>query len=240
MPSRRIFPSLARQRQVWLPTLWGWLLIVALLALGIFLLVRNAYPLLAPHDPADGARILVVEGWLDPPELDQAIAVAKQGRYERVVTTGGPMIAWAPACTWASYAHRGADYLRSHGLADLPIEVVAAPASQQERTYLRAVMLREWMQRDGVRAGAIDLYSAGVHARRSRLLFEMALGAQTQVGVLAARPASYDPAHWWRSTIGVKAVLGELIGMTWTHCCFWPAPAGSHEERWAVPRSTPG
>lgn len=240
MPSRRILPSLARQRQIWLPTVWGWLLILGVLALAGFLLLRNAYPLLAPNDPAAGARILVVEGWLDPPELDQAIAVAKRGRYERVVTTGGPMLAWAPACTWESYAHRGASYLRSHGLDELPIDVVAAPASLQERTYLSAVMLREWMQRTGVRAEAVDLYSAGVHARRSRLLFQMALGEQTKVGVMAALPVAYDPAHWWQSTAGVKSVLGELIGTTWTYCCFWPPPAGSHEERWAVPRSTPG
>lgn len=238
MQPRRTFPSLARRRQIWLPTIWGWLLILGALALAAFLLVRNAYSLLALNDPAAGARILVVEGWLDPPDLEQAIAVFRQGRYDRVVTTGGPMLSWGPACTWDSYAHRGASYLLAHGLADVPLDIVPAPASLQERTFLSAVMLREWMQRSGVHADAIDLYSAGIHARRSRLLFQMALGSQTQVGVMAARPQQYDPQGWWRTSVGVKTMIGEVISMAWTTCCFWPASAGSHEERWAVPRAS--
>lgn len=240
MRLRPYLASLARPRRVWLPTWRGWLLILGLAALLAFVLMRNAYPWLAPHQPAPGARILVVEGWLEPTDLDQAIEAFRRGRYERVVTTGGPMVSWAPACTWDSYADRGASYLRAHGLADVPLDVVPAPASQQERTFLSAVMLRDWLQRSGTRPAAIDLYSAGVHARRSRLLFQMALGPQTAVGVMAADPSQYDANRWWTSSAGSKAVLGEAISMVWTHCCFWPAAAGTHEERWAVPRAAPG
>jgi hypothetical protein len=234
-----LFASLARPRRIWLPTFRGWLLILAAIGLPAFLLLRNAYPLLAVQEPVPGARILVVEGWLGTADLDQAIAAFRRGRYERVVTTGGPMESWAPACTWASYADRGASYLRARGLVDVPLDAVPAPQSMQERTFLSAVMLREWLQRSGVRADAIDLYSAGVHARRSRLLFQMALGPQTQVGVMAATPGQYDPNRWWASSAGAKTVLDEVISMAWTKCCFWPPAAGSHEERWAVPRKAP-
>lgn len=235
-----LLASLARPRRVWLPTVWGWLLILAGIALPAFVLLRNAYPLLAVQDPAPGARILVIEGWLDPTDLDQAIAAFRRGRYERVITTGGPMVAWHPACTWDSYAHRGASYLRAHGLAGVPLDIVPAPASLQERTFLSAVKLREWLQASGVRPDAIDLYSAGVHARRSRLLFQMALGQQTRVGIMASSPSHYDAQRWWTTSAGAKTVLDEAISLAWTKLFFWPPAPGSHEERWAVPRAAPG
>ena len=238
-PARRA-GRLVRRREIWWPTLGGWLLVLGVIGLGAWVVVRQAYPLLAAQSPAPGARILIVEGWLDPDELDQAVRTFRQGRYERVITTGGPMIAWDSSCTWDSYAHRAAGYLRANGLGDVPLDIVPAPASRQERTYLSAVMVREWLKRSRIEPAAIDLYSAGVHARRSRLLFQMALGPQTTVGVFAAVPAHFDADRWWETSAGVKAVLGEMVGMAWTHCCFWPGAPGTHEERWAVPRSAPG
>jgi hypothetical protein len=56
--------------------------------------------------------------------------------------------------------------------------------------------------------------------------------------VLATRPSGYDAQHWWRSSEGVKTTVGEALSLTWTTCCFWPGPRGSHEERWAVPQTS--
>jgi len=84
------FPLL-RTRQVTRPTVWGWLLIAVVVTAIALLGARHAYGLLAPNDPAPGARLLVVEGWLDPTDLDQAVIAFRAGHYERVVTTGGPI-----------------------------------------------------------------------------------------------------------------------------------------------------
>lgn len=233
MPESRFF----RRRTVWLPTVWGWLVIAVALGASGFILGSAVHPWLSPNEPAKDARVLVVEGWLDASDLDQAIAAFRRGRYERVVTTGGPMSSWDDPPRWKNFADRAADYLRSHGLSGVPVDSVPAPASQQDRTFLSAVMAREWLKAQGVKADAIDLYSAGVHARRSRVLYEMAFGEGVEVGVMAARPENYDPEHWWRSSIGMKAVMSESIGWAWTRCCFWPPTPGSHEERWAVPKS---
>ena len=56
-----------------------------------------------------------------------------------------------------------------------------------------------------------------------------------RVGILAARPVEYDPERWWRSSVGAKGVLQELVSGIWTQLFFWPGPPGSAEERWAVP-----
>ena len=234
--------ALLRRRTLWLPTLWGWLLLLAVIALAGIALARAANDLLAPNEPArgpegDGARTLVVEGWLDQDELAQAVAAFRRGRYERVLTTGGPIETWSDAGGRRSYALRAAEYLRTHGLAnDVPLIALPAPASQQDRTYLSAVMVRDWAQRAGVALEAIDLVSAGVHARRSRLLYRMVLGENVEVGVFAVRPTQVDAEHWWTSSAGAKSTLGETLSLGWTKCCFWPAPPGSHEERWAVPK----
>ena len=158
-----------------------------------------------------------------------------------MLTTGGPIEPWVDVGDWKNYAVRAASTLRAYGIASVPVIAVPAPASKQDRTYLSAVMVRDWAAQSQVSLGAIDLYSAGVHARRSRLLFRMALGDAVEVGVLAARPPDFDAEHWWTSSSGAKSTMGETLSLAWTICCFWPAPPGSHEERWAVPaaRSAP-
>jgi DUF218 domain len=220
-----------RQRQIRLPTVWGWLVLLALGFALCVLGVRNIYAFLAPNDPV-GARILVVEGWLAPKELDQAVQTFRMGNYARVVTTGGPTSGW-PETKYGNYAIMAAGYLAQHGVPRDKILVVPAPPSAQERTFLSAVMLRNSAKQLGIKLDAIDLFSSGVHARRSRLLFQMALGPKIYVGVLAARPADYDPEAWWRTSAGVESIVFQSIGLIWVKCCFWPGPPGSHQELWA-------
>ncbi|MEO8081711.1 MAG: hypothetical protein ABI641_14355, partial [Caldimonas sp.] len=142
---------------------------------------------------------------------------------------------WAEGRRFATFAERAADYLRRHGLGDATLVAVPAPPSAQERTYLSAVVVRDWARSTGTRLGAIDLFSSGVHARRSLIVFRMAFGPEVEIGVLAAEPNEYDKTHWWTTSTGAKAVLGEAISVAWTRCCFWPAPHGTFAERWAIP-----
>ena len=235
---------LLRRREIWWPTWRGALLLLVVVVVVVAGLCTKAHDLLAPHKPArgpagDGARTLVVEGWMEAGELQQAIAVLRAGRYTRVLTTGGPVLTWPGDTVWHSYAARAASYLRANGVTGIPVIAVEAPASAQDRTYLSAVMVREWAQHAGVKLEAIDLLSVGVHARRSWMLYRMALGDEVEVGVLAARPTEYDPERWWTSSAGAKATLGEVVSVAWTTCCFWPGARGSHEERWAVPAGPP-
>ena len=234
-------PALFRRRLVWWPTLTG-SLILAVAALLLFGWAgRGLAGFLSVNEPArgpggEGAHTLVVEGWLERADLDQALAaIRRHGRYERVLTTGAPFESWDGEPVWPSHAERAAAYLRAHGAVGVPVIAVPAPASAQDRTFLSAVMVREWARRQGVALQAIDVFSAGVHTRRSRWLYRLALGTDTEVGALAAAPRDGDPARWWAASGSAKAVVGEALGLAWTACCFWPPAQGSHEERWAVP-----
>lgn len=226
--------SLFRQSTIWLPTLWGWL---SLLAIGLTMGVaglRNLYPALAPNDPT-GARILVVEGWLAPKELEQAVQIIRKDGYKQVVTTGGPIRGWPELSAQTNYAKTAAEFLAQRGVPRNMIFVVPAPESAQDRTFLSAVVLRDAAPQLGLNVDAIDLFSSGAHARRSRLLFQMAFGPKVRVGVLAAKPAEYEPDAWWRTSSGIESLILQSIGWAWVKCCFWPGPRGSKLERWAVP-----
>ena len=63
----------------------------------------------------------------------------------------------------------------------------------------------------------------GPHARRSRLLFEKAFGRDTRVGIIALEDRDYDPAHWWKSSQGVRTVTDELIAYGYARLLFHPA-----------------
>ncbi|MHC5210422.1 MAG: YdcF family protein [Planctomycetota bacterium] len=227
-------PVLWRRRSVWLPTLRGWLILLALFGTGTVLAGRGLHAYLAVDLPV-GADLLVVEGWLGDAGLDQAIERFGSGDYSRVVISGGPITHWADRLGFDNYADLAADALVRRGIPSASVFAVPAPASAQNRTFLSAVMVREWAQSEGLALDAIDVYSSGAHARRTRLLYRMAFGPGVRVGILAAQPEDYDPRVWWRTSSGAKNVVGELLGLLWTECCFWPGPPGSVDEKWAVP-----
>lgn len=212
---------LAHRREIWLPTIWGWLaLLAAAAAVGAFA-VLNLHGYLAMTRPV-GARLLVVEGWMDPEGLDQAIAVFRSKGYERIVTSGGPIQDWPEPHRHKNYADLAADYIRSQGIAPGRVTAVPSPASARERTYLSAVMVRDWARRAGLPVQALDVFSWDVHARRSWILYQLAFGPGVRVGVYAGRSRDYDTHAWWRTSVGAKEVLEQAIGLLWVQCCFWP------------------
>jgi hypothetical protein len=216
--------ALLRRREVWLPTLWGWLALLLVGAVAALSGARSIHPFLALSQPV-GARILVVEGWMEPEGLDQAIAMFRARGYERILTTGGPVVFLTAPPIQTTYADLAADYLKQHGIAPFQVTAVPTPKTAENHTFLSAVAVREWAKRSAVKLDALDVYSVGTHARRSRLLYEIAFGTGVKVGVYAARSSDYDAGAWWRTTVGLRDVLTQAAGLLWVRCCFHP-PSG--------------
>lgn len=236
-------PSLFRRREVWLPTGWGLLLGLLILAGSAVLLARVAYGFFAVDEPLPplGGKptpVLVVEGWIDEEALAQAAAVVRGGGYTRVIVSGGPIDDSFSRHT--NFAERAAEVLSPQLPAGLRIDAVPSPRTAQDRSYASAVWVRDWAQREGVAMDRFDVITHGIHARRTRLVYRMAFGPNAAVGVHSTTPRQFDAQHWWRSSAAFKAQIGEALSLAYTHCCFWPAPRGSHEERWAVPPSGAG
>ena len=67
-------------------------------------------------------------------------------------------------------------------------------------------MVRDWFVDNSIKANRLDIISQGVHARRTRLLYELALPASS-IGVYASEPEGYQLSSWWKTSQGSKAVL---------------------------------
>jgi hypothetical protein len=183
MSKRFRYLRLVQRREIVLPTLWGWMLIVAALATAGLLGFRHLYAFLAVTQP---------------------------------------LYRWPADPRHPTFADLAADYLRARGLDGARIVAVPAPDTARNRTFVAAQSVREWARRGGVALEAFDLVSAGAHARRSWLTYELAFGPQVRVGVYAASPAGHDGAAWWRDSDSAKEVLQELAGFMWVKCCFRP------------------
>jgi hypothetical protein len=233
-------PALFRRRRVWVPTIWAFLLVILAAAAKTLFLILSLHPFLSPHRPVGNAPLLVVEGWMSARQLDQAIDAYKSGGYERIVTTGGPIYdVFERVEASATYAERARRYLVQHGLPDDKVIAVPAPASNQDRSFLNAVVIRNWALQQNPPVEAFDVYSSGVHTRRSWDLYRMAFDPGVRIGILGARPSYYDPAEWWTTSVGVKEVIPEAIAWAWTKLFFHPGPAGTHDEMWGEPPITP-
>ena len=100
--------------------------------------------------------------------------------------------------------------------------------AQKDRTYHAALAAKQWLAEQGMKVQSLDVATQGPHARRSRLMYEKAFGGDTKIGIIALANREYDPAHWWRSSEGVREVIGEGIAYLYARLLFHPSdpPAG--------------
>jgi hypothetical protein len=210
---------LLRRRSCLVPTWQGWLVLLLSLA-GLTLLgLRGLYPFLAVTDSRPGG-VLAVEGWTSDNTLAAAVAEFNRHHYDKVYVTGGPMDSGAPLSEYKTYAQFGAAVLRKLGLSSNVVQAVPAPPVRQDRTYACAVSLGRWWGEHGLAPAQVHLLTEGPHARRSRLMFEKALGKRVSVGVTAVPPHDYDERHWWRSSSGFRAVTGEALAYSYARFFF--------------------
>jgi hypothetical protein len=221
-PRRRALAGLLVQRPCWTLSGPGWLLLaagLALLGLGACWQVR---PFLAVTRSTP-AEVLVVEGWMPAAGLKAAAAVFRNGGYREILTCGAIAREDSGERTGVTYADWGAQRLRRFGLADSTITPVPCFEERRDRTYSSALAVGRWLEQNRPGVTAIDVVSFDAHARRSRLLFQKALGRRVAVGIISVPNRDYDPAHWWRSSEGVREVVGESLAYLYVRLFFWPA-----------------
>jgi len=158
----------------------------------------------------------LVGGWQAVRPADDGPWVAGHG----LVLTSGNITkdGWAdsPYYTAADWA---AQRLKRRGMGT---NLVAVPCrvERADRTYHAALEVRRWLDRAGVRACGVNVLTLGPHARRSRLLFQKALGPTFRIGIISVAGREYDPTHWWRSSDGVRDVVGEALAYGYARCFF--------------------
>jgi uncharacterized SAM-binding protein YcdF (DUF218 family) len=83
------------------------------------------------------------------------------------------------------------------------------------------LVLRDWLMRHHIACPALNVVTQGAHARRSRLLFEKAFGGGTRIGVIPIPADDYDAQAWWRTSAGVRDVIGETIAYVYARLFFY-------------------
>jgi hypothetical protein len=221
MEQNKVLCGCLRRRQCLVPTLRGWAgLVVALVAAAI--VGARVLPwFLAVNDPVPGG-VLVVEGWAPDYAMQAAAEEFNHNHYEKLLVTGIPLERGAPLSEFRTHAELGAAVLLKLGLSTNAVQAVPAMAVMQDRTYAMALALKGWMREHGIAATRVNLITLGPHARRSRLLFEKALGKGVAVGVTGVPPQDYDLSHWWRSSQGVRTIISEGLGYAYARFLFFP------------------
>jgi hypothetical protein len=212
-------PRLWRRRSCLAPTASGCLvLLLGILLIG-WLGLRGTYPFLAVNDPRPGG-ILVVEGWVPDFALESVAEEFKLHSYEKLYTTGVPLEQGTFLSEYKTYAELGAATLAKMSVDTNKLEAVPTPGVTRDRTYASALALRKRLAEGGPLPARINLVSVGPHARRSRLMFQKAFGPGVEVGVVALAPHDYDPRRWWRSSAGVRGVIGEALAYGYARVLF--------------------
>ena len=202
-------------------TFLGWLVVAILIVAVFFGFAANLYPFLAPEAPPHKG-LLVVEGWIHDFALDEAVRMYKTGDYSKIVCTGVPIETGSYIQAFKSYPEMTAARLRKLGIPEGEIIVAIGEETNKDRTYVAATALREAFMAYNIEESNIHLVTTGPHGRRSRLLFQKALGKDYEIGITCLDDSGYNPDRWYAYSQGVRKVLGEWIAYTYAKLFFHP------------------
>lgn len=111
---------------------------------------------------------------------------------------------------WPTYAQSARNALIHFGVPADRITAVPAYGLPRSRTWGNAHAFGIQARQDGITA--FDVATVGVHARRSRNLFQAACGPEVRVGVVALTDPFCTRANWWRSYRGWYTMMKEVVG----------------------------
>jgi uncharacterized SAM-binding protein YcdF (DUF218 family) len=208
----------------------GWLIIFLAVLLIFYVFSFRIYPFLAVTHRTD-TNTLIVEGWIHEYAIRAAIKEFRSNHYQRVFTTGGPVAGTGGYINdYNTSASVGAEMLTKNGLPNESLQMVPSRVMDRDRTYGSAVALRNWFREHNMSVLRINVVTEDLHARRTQLLFEKALGNNVAVGIIAVPNPDYDARRWWRYSEGVKDVVNETVAYLYTELLFYPSDS-KHDLR---------
>lgn len=202
---------LLKRQTVWCPTLAGWAVLSVIPFLPALWWCCCAEPFLAQSRPHPAATVLVVDGWIGLEGLECARNEFLGANYELLVAAGGPTTSpWeVTPSNYAEMAQR--ELLRLGVPAD---RLLAAPSTTLDngRTHAMAVAVRDALRARGLAPAAVNIFTRGVHARRSRLVYAKVLKTVTAVGCTSWLSRAEIGRPWWHSSERSKDLINETVG----------------------------
>lgn len=220
-PKRRAFLGLFDRKDRWSLSIRGWI-VLTLVAIGSSaLIIFQVHPFLAVTARVD-AEDMVVEGWIDKYALCVAAAEFNSGRYRFVFTTGGRVEPSGPDNKAYNTASVDSGLLQKAGLPKAVIQMVPSRVRDRDRTYNAAMALRSWVQEHHPTIRKFNVVTEGVHARRTRLLYQKAFGNDFSIGVISVPNPDYPAKRWWKYSEGVKEIISEGAAYVYVRLFFHP------------------
>jgi len=202
-----------------MPTFRGAVLL-GFTALGAGILVaRFLAPFLAANEPV-AAKVLIVESWLPDYAMQAVVAEFKRGGYRYIITSGRVLNDRWLAAHYTTAAEFAAANLALMGVETNRLVAAPPPPVGRDRTFNSARAVHRWLEQNDASVNAVNVYSLGPHARRTRLLFQKAMGSKIQVGIIAVEPVAYDLRRWWGNMQGFDSVVGESLAYCYAKCIF--------------------
>lgn len=201
---------LVQRRSVFVPTALGWLVLLLGIAgpLTVWWFAGESFLEQTERVPADA---LVVEGWIGMEGFRAAKLEFERGNYRYIVTTGAFAMFRTSENRW-NFAQDARHRLIQLGVPERLIIEAPAPETPTGRTFQSALSLRQTLEAAGLHPAGLDVFTLAMHARRSRLVFAKVMKPETQVGVIAWRPADYSTGPWWRSSERSEELIKESVG----------------------------
>ncbi len=202
-------------------TWFGWLLLILFLVLAYRIFLGDICEYLSVNEPVK-AETMIIEGWVDNLALKDALNYYQKHHFKHLVVTGQPVTQWHDYVKFKNTAEGATAILRSYGFKDSIYQAVIPRTVYIDRTYNTAIASRIVFEQHPQWEHCFDIFSVGVHARRTRLMFKRAFGNEYRIGILADVDRTFDPAHWWRSSKGFRNVSNEFVAFTYVWLFFHP------------------
>lgn len=211
--------GLATRRMAWRLTWRGWLLVLTFFLVSGWMLKLFAYSFLAPLQPVPSS-LLIFEGWSPTSTAKQVADLFHSGHFQKVLVVR----ALTDSTNIYESGRFAGDYMKNliveDGVPQSCVSIIFPLVAKKDRTYHSALAAKQWMMQQGISLKAIDVATLGPHARRSRLLYERAFGDGTQMGIVPLADDQYTAEDWWRTSAGVREVIGESIAYLYARILF--------------------
>jgi hypothetical protein len=214
--------KLIERKECWRVTWIGWMGLLALGGLVLFLFLFTIHPFLAPTKPVD-ADILIADNCLVDYGLKKLSDEFRSKNYSLILTAGVLLPQGSPlAAEYKTSAELSAAILKKDGIREKAIVPIIPKPVKRDRTFASALAVKNWLAQNNIQPKGINVFSFGPHSRRSWMLFKEAIGEEIPVGIIACENREYDPKRWWITSSGVRIVLDETIAYIYAKLVFDP------------------
>ncbi len=211
---------LFRKRTLRRPTLLGWLVIITSLIVLCRISLPFMYNFLAVNKPIK-SKTMIIEGWVPTYALKEAVELYKEDGYKRLIVTGVPIVNYEFISPYQNTAQATILALKHYGIKDSIYHANIPTNVFVDRTYHTAVAAKLLFDSNNWPMN-FNIFSVGVHARRSRLMFRKAFGNDCEIGIYAPRDRTFLPQYWWKSSKGFRNVSNEFVATLFVTLFFHP------------------